>query len=955
MTMNVFLSYAYKDEPWRDELAAYLSNLCLQGIITGWHERNISLGKEWSREIDPDLDTAQIILLLVSPDFVRSEYCYSLEMKHILQKHAARQARVIPIMLRPILDWEDTPFAGLPTLPTYGTPITTWPGRQEALLNVVKGIEAAAREPGADAFPSLIEATDTTLVGPGVPPWNLPYPRNPFFTDRERILTYLHDMPISNKAMASTQPQVISGLDGSGKTQIAIEYAYRYRDDYTAVLWVNAASREILTSDFASIADLLDLPEKDQPNQNIAAKAARQWLQTATGWLLIFDNVSAMKMVHDFLPAGARGHILMLSDTAVPRTFALNVGIQKLEPPDDALLLLRRAGIIPPDAPLGAAPAANRLKASEIATALHGLPLALELAGAYISEVQCSLVSYLNLYKLEKVALLKQRNRPMPDYLGAAAATLALAFKRLERTNPAAAELLRLCAFLHPDAIPGDIFTGGACKLGSILQPVVTDWFELQKAMRELRRYSLVQRHLSRSTLTLHRLLQAALRDSMDGEIQRQWARRTVQAVEQALPYGGSASWQRLQSYFPHMQICTALIEQWNMDFPEAARLLEQTGDYLQGHVQYEQAEPLLQRALTIREKLLGPDHPDMATSLNNLALFYEKQGRYAQAEVFFQRTLAIQEKVLGPDHAHVATILNNLAMIYRDEGKHTHAEMLFQRALAIRKKVLGPDHPGVATILNNLATLYRMQGKYAQAEMLFQRALEIRERALGVDHPDVAQSCNALAGLYRAQGKYAQAEPLYQRALAIDEQVPGPGRPDLATTLNNLALLYQTMGKYAQAEPFYWRALALYEQLLGQEHPYVASCLSNLALFYNDQGLYDQVEPLYQRALAICEKVLGSDHPQVAISLNNLATFYTAQGKCTKARPLFERALAIAERTLGPHHPDLAQLLENYAILLQKVKETSKAVGMKARANAIRKRYVQENPRSQGAFLQYR
>jgi len=955
MTMNVFLSYAYKDEPWRDELAAYLSNLRWQGIITGWHERNISLGREWSREIDPDLDTAQIILLLVSPDFVHSEYCYSLEMKHALQMHAARQARVIPIMLRPNIDWEDTPFTGLPTLPTYGTPVTTWPDRQEALLNVVKGIEAAAREPGADAFPSLTAATDTTLAHPGAPLWNVPYPRSPFFTGCEHILRYLHDMPVINKAMASTQPQVISGLDGSGKTQIAIEYAYRYRDEYTAVLWVNAASREILTSDFASIAHLLDLPEKDQPNQNIAAKAARQWLQTATGWLLIFDNVSVMNMVHEFLPSGARGHILMLSPTPAPRTFALNVGIQKMDPPDQVLLLLRRAGIIPPDAPLAAASAANRLKAGEIAAALHGLPLALELAGAYISEAQCSLASYLNLYKLEKATPLKQRDRPMPDYPESLTAALTLSFKRLERTNPAAAELLRLCAFLHPDAIPGGIFTGGACKLSSILQPVVTDWFELQKALRELRRYSLVQRHLNHSTLTLHRLVQAALRDSMDREIQRQWAGRTVQAVEQALPCAGSATRQQLQSYFPHMQICTALIEQWNMDFPEAARLLEQTGDYLQGHVQYEQAEPLLQGALTIREKLLGPDHPDLATSLNNLALFYEKQGKYAQAEAFFQRTLALREKALGPDHADVAAILNNLAMIYRDQGKHTRAEMLFQRALAIRKKLLGPDHPDVATVLNNLATLYRMQGKYAQAETFFQRALEIRQRILGVDHPDVAQSCNALAGLYRAQGKYAQAEPLYQQALAIDEQVPGPGRPDLATTLNNLALLYQTLGKYAQAEPFYWRALAIYEQLLGPEHPYVASCLSNLALFYNDQGLYEQVEPLYQRALAICEKVLGSDHPQVAISLNNLATFYTAQGKYTKARPLFERALAIAERTLGPHHPDLAQLLENYAALLQKAKETSKAVGMKARANAIRTRYVQENPRSQGTFLQYR
>jgi tetratricopeptide (TPR) repeat protein len=950
MTMNVFLSYASRDEPLRDELAAYLGNLRWQGVITDWHERNISLGKEWLKEIDPYLDAAQIILLLVSPNFVNSDYCYSLEMKHAIQRHETRQTCLIPVILRPV-DWEDTPFAGFPALPACGKPITSWISLQEAFLDVARGIEAAARAPNLDPSSAYrqLSTAGQSAGSDKEPIWNVAYRRNPFFTGRENILTYLHNKPTANRAAASTQPQVISGIDGFGKTQIALEYAYRYRDDYEAVFWVNADSREILASDFARIAEILDLPEKDKQNQNIAVNAARHQLQTSAGWLLILDNVSDIEMVRNFFPTRGRGHILMVTRELVPRTFALNIEIHKMEPANEVLFLLKRAGIIAPDAPLAAASRAEHEKAREISLALHGLPLALDLAGAYIGEVQCSLAGYLNLYKQEKAKVLKQQGGSMPDYLEPVATTLAISLERVERVNPAAAELLRLCAFLHPDAIPEEMLTNAASELGSILRPVLTDWFEFNKTIRELRRYSLIQRNLSNSTLTLHRLLQAALRESMGQVMQDQWARQAVGVVKQAFPGVEPAVWQHCHRFLPHMLVCATSIEQWNMEFPDAARLLEQTGDCLQARVQYEPAEPLLRRALTIREKLLGLDHPNLPLFLSNLALFYEKQGKYAQAEPFYQRTLAIREKVLGSEHLDVAQCLNNLAVIYREQGKYILTEPLLQRALEIRKKALGPDHPDVATVLSNLATLYRLQGRYTQAEPFFQRALAIRERILGPDHPDVAKSCNALAGLYRAQGKYTQAEALYQRALAINERVLGPVHPDLATTLNNLALLYHNTGKHTLAEPLYQRALAIYEWLLGSEHPYVANCLSNLAMLYDGQGMYEQAEHLYQRALTICEKVPGPEHPYVAVSLNNLATFYTAQGKYIRAKPLFERALAIGERTLGPYHPDLAQFLENYATLLQKTKEMAKAFKLKARADAIRAQYAQEHPGIRG------
>jgi tetratricopeptide (TPR) repeat protein len=234
-------------------------------------------------------------------------------------------------------------------------------------------------------------------------------------------------------------------------------------------------------------------------------------------------------------------------------------------------------------------------------------------------------------------------------------------------------------------------------------------------------------------------------------------------------------------------------------DFQEAANLvpagellvrsgyLNSLGSAAQRSGNYPLAAPAFAEALSIRERMLDPDHPDVATSLNNLAALYNTQGRYAEAEPLYKRALAIGEKALGPDHPNVAIALNNLAVLYNTQGRYAEAEPLFKRALAIGEKALGPDHPDVATRLNNLAGLYNVQGRYADAEPLFKRALAIGEKTLGPDHPDVATRLNNLAGLYNAQGRYADAEPLFKRALAISEKALGPDHPTTKAIRNNL------------------------------------------------------------------------------------------------------------------------------------------------------------------------
>jgi TIR domain len=137
--LSIFISYAHEDEPLRQQLESHLSLLRRQGWIADWHDRQILAGGEWARAIDQHLETASIILLLISPDFLASDYCYNVEMQQALKRHKRGEARIIPIILRPC-HWEEPPISTLHALPTENKPVTTWVNRDEAWLDVEQGI-----------------------------------------------------------------------------------------------------------------------------------------------------------------------------------------------------------------------------------------------------------------------------------------------------------------------------------------------------------------------------------------------------------------------------------------------------------------------------------------------------------------------------------------------------------------------------------------------------------------------------------------------------------------------------------------------------------------------------------------------------------------------------------------------------------------------------------------------
>ena len=737
----------------------------------------------------------------------------------------------------------------------------------------------------------------------------LPFPRNPFFTGREDQLEAIH------AALTSRGRAALSGLGGIGKTQTALEYAYRHQSEYEHMFWVRAEQETELITGYVSLAKALPIPGHQQEDQQAIATLMKQWLATHDRWLLVLDNADDLRQLRPYLPT-TNGHILLTTRAHALGDLANKVEATRMDTDEGALLLLRRAKVIADDADLAAASDIDQALAHALTTEMDGLPLALDQAGAYIEEQVLSLEEYLDLFRTQKAELLKERGQLDPDH-PSVTVTFTLAFGKVAAASPTAAALVQACAFLAPDNIPEEIFSEGAESFDAALSTLAGGKLALSKAIGEAARFSLISRNPQARTLTIHRLVQEVLKSAMDDNSQRQWAAQVVEAITAVFPEPEFENWGQCDRTISQAQATTKLIADYDLASKTAVLLLSRTGFYYDKQGRYGQAEPLFQYVLAMTKRLLGDEHPDVATSLHNLASLYDKQGRYGQAEPLYQDALAMTQRLLGDEHPDVAQSLNNLAGLYDKQGQYGEAEPLYQDALAMRQRLLGDEHPDVAQNLNNLAVLYRNQGRYGEAEPLFQDALAMRQRLLGDEHPDVAQSLNNLATFYDNQGRYGEAEPLYQNALAMTKRLLGDEHPDVARSLNNLAFLYVNQGRYGEAEPLYQNALAMTKRLLGDEHPDVARSLNNLAFLYYHQGHYGEAETLIQDALAMRKRLLGNEHPDVATSLFNLGVLRHNQGRYREAQTLLRQAQPIYLSQLGPDHPN-TQALQSWIDLVQ-------------------------------------
>ena len=771
--------------------------------------------------------------------------------------------------------------------------------------------------------------------------WNVPYRRNTFFTGRAHVLTFLHDTFHSGKVVDRTQ--AISGLGGVGKTQIALEYVYRYHSEYEVILWVRSDTREKMLTDIATLAAMLNL--KGQSNDT---EAVRYWLRRNTKWLLIIDSVEDFRLVQTLLPSGGRGHILLTTRSQTTGNIALQcIDLEKETLDEGALFLLRRTKIVPQDATLQDASQADCQSAKAIAEVLDGLPLALDQAGAYIEETGCNLSNYLNSYQMGRKKLLDRRGGFDFEHPASVTATFSATFEKIEKISPAALELLCICAFLHPDAIPEEIIIDGAPDLGPVLQPVATDPFLLDATIAILRRFSLVRRHPGTNTLSLHRLVQAVLQDNMSEKTQRIWVERTVQAINRTLPnISEYFTWQLCQRYMPQVQNCVTLIEKWKIVSLEAARLLEQTGIYLQVQAQFKQAYILFEQSSAMRSQLTEAEPAATATFLGHQFWHYYYQGQYLLAERPIKEALRLVQQTPDTDQQPIAAYLGAVAHLFYQKGNFDQAEDYFLQALAIYEKYVGLQHPSAVCTFSGLGNINLALAKYDRAERFFWDALNLWQQMPEPQHPLLCTSLKGLAQLYIARGKYPQAEQYLQKERAHLEQTLQPLHPSLAQNLNDCALLSIDQGKYNQVESLIKQSLAILEQTVGLQHPIAGRAFDALGRLSYVQGKYIQgsytaAGQAFQKAQSIREQALGVEHPDVLTTINNLADVYTIQSKWNVAEELYKYVLALRTRIFGEGHPAVAQTLQSMAQLSFQLRRYDKTEQLYKQVVSIREKVL--------------
>jgi tetratricopeptide (TPR) repeat protein len=569
----------------------------------------------------------------------------------------------------------------------------------------------------------------------------IPFARNPHFVGRQEEIQKLEDLI----TMPDGPPKLaITGLGGVGKTQIALELAYRIRDrePECSIFWIPCTSYEAVEQGFMTITQLVGL-HNVEPSE-VKKRVQSYFSQTDKKWIIIFDNADEVKMwtkgsllappLKGFIPWSKNGHVLFTSRN---QQLALKLaGLNVVSIPDVdqktgkeifRKLLMRKDSL------------QDNHVTNALLERLAFLPLAISQAAAYINQNDISLARYMSLLGEQEASTIELLGEEFEDdgryaeIQNPVATTWLVSFLQIQQVDKIASDCLSFMACINPRDIPESILLATISAKRKV------------EALGLLKAYSFVTAQVDDGIFSLHRLVHLATRNWLrERETLESWIKKTADQLDESFPDSNHDNRQKWRDYLPHaLYLANSAEFQAHQD--NYHDFLTRIGSCLQSDGRYDEAEVVFRKVLEMREAAYGLEHPNTLTSVSQLGSVLAQQGKYKEAEAMDRRALQGGEKVLGPEHPSTLTSMANLASTYRNQGRWNEAEKLEVQVMETRKIVLGAEHPDTLTSMVNLAYTWKSQGRVLEALALLKESCRLRHKVLGPDHPGTRDTVDAL------------------------------------------------------------------------------------------------------------------------------------------------------------------------------------------------------------------
>ena len=698
---------------------------------------------------------------------------------------------------------------------------------------------------------------------------------------------------------ARAEPRtVLTGMRGSGKTQLAAAVAARCEEEgWPLVAWINAASRKHIIANLYQLALRIGIDAPKNIPLEVIVRRLLDQLRSAneSNRLFVFDNVENPDDLRDLIPEGAGVRTIVTTTRHLDGEglgwLRLTVGAFDRE--QSISLLCEHTGDT------------HREVADRIADALGDMPVAITQAAATAQQGGYALSGYLDRLSHHPLEsnISRLEGTHYPDAVGIA---LLMAYE----------QVLEQLRTKHPQQERIAVSLLGALSLLAA-SGVPTHWLlrldgdsdAVRDTLSFLKSASVIHESSDGEKAIIHWLQGYVLRETYLNDRKKLGEVRTCAAT---LLSGMDVD--RLENVEQRRDETHHLIEQLlsvtSQDYSQSLFSEPRVSSKLAETLHDATSLGMSQLALCLTDSVtracdaLGPHHPDTLTSRNSLAGAYRDAGRLDRAIALYEQVLEDSIRVLGPDHRSTLTARDELADIYREAGRFDAAITLKKQILADAMRIMGPDSPGASAARSNLAATYRDAGRLDEAITLYQENLDDVARTLGLDHPETLASRHHLASTYRDAGRLHEAIALYQENLEEFTRLAGPNHPETLASRATLAGIYRDADRLDEAIPLFEQNLEDVARTLGLDHPETLASRHSLAGAYRDAGRLDEAIPLFEQNLADFIRILGPDRPDTFTSRSTLAGAYQAAGRLDEAIPLFEQNLEDRTHTLGPAHP---------------------------------------------------